>query len=355
MVGKSTCGSGDTGSWKNATAPAKVMPRVSSVVATGRRMKDSDTFIATRSWCRALFAFPRFILAGEVARQTITQAREGKIDHRRRKQCQHLTDDQAADDREPERMAQLRPRPRAERQWQRTEERRHRGHQDRAQTQQAGLVDGLARCLALLALGIEREVDHQDRVLLDDADQQDNADNRDDSEIAAGDDQRKQRADPRRGQSREDGYGMNEALVKNSEHDIDDDHRREDKEEFVAERTLEGEGGTLEVGDDALREPNVLLGLIDHGDRLAERYPWSQVKRDRGRRKLPEVVDQQRRRLLVDMSDRRERHLPIARGRRGQVDRTQRSQRILQRGVGLENDAVLIRLGIDGRDDTLAE
>ena len=39
MVGKSTCGSGDTGSWKNATAPASATPKVSSVVATGRRMK----------------------------------------------------------------------------------------------------------------------------------------------------------------------------------------------------------------------------------------------------------------------------------------------------------------------------
>ena len=42
MVGKSTCGSGDTGSLKNATAPAAASPKVSSVVATGRRMKGVD-------------------------------------------------------------------------------------------------------------------------------------------------------------------------------------------------------------------------------------------------------------------------------------------------------------------------
>src|SRR6266404_7552963 len=76
IFGKSTCGSGDTGSWKNAIAPARVMPKVSSVVATGRRMKDSDTLIAAsswaaRSWRRALFAFPLLVFAGEVRRQTI--------------------------------------------------------------------------------------------------------------------------------------------------------------------------------------------------------------------------------------------------------------------------------------------
>ena len=37
IVGKSTCGSGATGSSRNATAPASAKPSVSSVVATGRR------------------------------------------------------------------------------------------------------------------------------------------------------------------------------------------------------------------------------------------------------------------------------------------------------------------------------
>jgi hypothetical protein len=40
MVGKSTSGSGETGSLKNATAPAAAKPKVNSVVATGRKMKN---------------------------------------------------------------------------------------------------------------------------------------------------------------------------------------------------------------------------------------------------------------------------------------------------------------------------
>jgi hypothetical protein len=48
MVGKSTCGSGDTGSSRNATAPASAMATSSSVVATGLRMADegSEIFMA---------------------------------------------------------------------------------------------------------------------------------------------------------------------------------------------------------------------------------------------------------------------------------------------------------------------
>ena len=48
MVGKSTCGSGDTGSSRNAIAPASAMPSVSSVVATGRWMKGAEMFMSAR-------------------------------------------------------------------------------------------------------------------------------------------------------------------------------------------------------------------------------------------------------------------------------------------------------------------
>src|SRR5580658_2294572 len=46
MVGKSTCGRGDTGSSWNATAPESAMATVRRVVATGLRMNNSETFIS---------------------------------------------------------------------------------------------------------------------------------------------------------------------------------------------------------------------------------------------------------------------------------------------------------------------
>src|SRR5258705_5132010 len=45
MVGKSTCGNGDTGSTWNAIAPAIATAIVSSVVATGRRMNGAEMFM----------------------------------------------------------------------------------------------------------------------------------------------------------------------------------------------------------------------------------------------------------------------------------------------------------------------
>src|SRR6202050_3075291 len=45
IVGKSTSGRGATGSTSNAIAPARAIATVSSVVATGRRMKGAETFM----------------------------------------------------------------------------------------------------------------------------------------------------------------------------------------------------------------------------------------------------------------------------------------------------------------------
>ena len=65
----------------------------------------------------------------------------------------------------------------------RAEHRAHRRHHDRTKPQQTSLVDRLERALALVALGLERKIDHHDRVLLDDADQQNDADERDQAQV----------------------------------------------------------------------------------------------------------------------------------------------------------------------------
>src|SRR5437016_727434 len=47
IVGKSICGSGETGKRRYAAAPAKRIATTSSVVATGRRMNGSDMLMPT--------------------------------------------------------------------------------------------------------------------------------------------------------------------------------------------------------------------------------------------------------------------------------------------------------------------
>ena len=102
--------------------------------------------------------------------------------------------------------------------------------------------------LALVAFGLEREVDHHDRVLLDDADQEDDADDRDDVEIMAGDDQRQQRAHARRRQGRENGDRVDEALIEHAQHDIDRDDGGQDQQHFVGQGLTGRQARSLRTG-----------------------------------------------------------------------------------------------------------
>ena len=129
MVGKSTCGSGDTGSTVNAIAPASATATVSSVVATGRCDEDARRVHAAPSGAAAAGSAPM--------REARAQIVEEDVDHRRGVQRQHLAEDQAADHRDAQRLAQLRADARAERQRNAAEQRRHGGHHDRPEAQQA--------------------------------------------------------------------------------------------------------------------------------------------------------------------------------------------------------------------------
>src|SRR5579862_4513597 len=102
--------------------PASATPRVSRVVATGRRMNGSEMLTASRS--RQETSRGRVLdrpFDGAAAAQAARQPVETEIDHRRREQGEELTHDQAADDRDAERMAQLRAGAGADHQRQRAE------------------------------------------------------------------------------------------------------------------------------------------------------------------------------------------------------------------------------------------
>ncbi len=124
--------------------------------------------------------------------------------------------------------------PDAEGQRNAAEQRRHGGHHDGTEAQQAGFVDGVGGVLAVLALGLQREVHHHDAVLLHDADEQDDADDGDDAQILTEQHQRQQRAHAGRGQRGKNGDGMDKAFVEHAEHDVDRDQRGEDQQRFIA-------------------------------------------------------------------------------------------------------------------------
>ena len=80
-----------------------------------------------------------------------------------------------------------------------------------------------------MAFGVEREIHDHDAVLLDDTDQQNDADKGDDGQRRIGDLQRQQRAKPGGGQGGYDGQRVREALIEHAQHDIHRDQRAEDQ------------------------------------------------------------------------------------------------------------------------------
>src|SRR5271166_2758866 len=101
MVGNSTCGRGETGSRRKASAPESARATVSRVVATGRRIKVSET--AMRFDRRVVGEF-----YGSAARgPALGQAIESEEDHRRGIEGENLADDQTTHDGDAQRAAEL--------------------------------------------------------------------------------------------------------------------------------------------------------------------------------------------------------------------------------------------------------
>src|SRR5208282_6867649 len=101
---------------------------------------------------------------------------------------------------------------------------------------------------SVVALRIQREIDHHDAVLFDNADQKHETDDGNDAEILAEKDQCEKSPDTggwKRGKNRD---RMDEALVQDAEDDVDGDKSGEDEQRHVGERVAKGCGSALEIG-----------------------------------------------------------------------------------------------------------
>ena len=134
---------------------------------------------------------------GSALSQPSRQSVEREVHHRCRIERQDLADDQPADNGNAKRSPQFRSDPRTHGQRQRAKQGRHRRHHDWTEPEQAGLIDRLLRPLPFLPLRLQRKVDHHNGVLLDDADQEYDADQGDHAELGPEEHQREQRPDSR--------------------------------------------------------------------------------------------------------------------------------------------------------------
>ena len=134
--------------------------------------------------------------------------------------------------------------------------------------------------------GLYGEVDHHDRVLLDDADQEEDADQRDDAEFDIEQHERQDGADAGRRKGREDREGMGVALVKDPQHNVDRDDGGQDEDRFVADGLLEGPGGSLEAAVDRGRHVDPADLPVDaRRRRRSSEASGRQVEGDRRRRR----------------------------------------------------------------------
>ena len=211
------------------------------------------------------------------------------VDHGRGVEVEDLAHDEAADDRDAERLPQFRAVAVTQGQGHRTEQGRHGGHHDRAETQQAGPVDRVLRARPGPALVLDREIDHEDGVLLHDADEQDDADERHDREIGARDEQGQDRAAAGRGQRGDDRERMDEALVQDAEHEIDGHQGGQDQEGLVGEGGLEGLRRALETAVDGGGDADPLQGGLDGAGGGGERGARGEIEgHGRARRTGPD-------------------------------------------------------------------
>src|SRR5664280_1914669 len=213
--------------------------------------------------------------------------------------------------------------------------------------------DSVEGGLLVLPLGVEGEVDHHDRILLDDADEKNDADERDDREVLPAENEREESPDARGRKRRKDRDGVDRALVQDAEKDVDRHERGENEERRVRERRTERPRGSLESRLDALGKAELLSRLFDGSDSPSERGVRSEVERHGRDGELPLMVHGERRVRRLDGRERAQRHR--AAGRRAQVDVLEVFRTDLQLGLPFENDAVLVELSEHRRDLALPE
>ena len=129
------------------------------------------------------------------------------------------------------------------------------GHQDRAKAQEAGLHDRIVGILSLDTFGRERKVDHHDGVLLHNADQQNNPNDGDNTQFGMGNLQCQQRAYAGGWKARNDGDGVDVALIKNRQDDINGRQGGGDQNGLTCKRGLVGLRGACELGVDGGGSP----------------------------------------------------------------------------------------------------
>src|SRR4029079_7957930 len=138
-----------------------------------------------------------------------------------------LRNNQATNNGNAERFAQFAANSHYDGERQRAEHRGHRCHHDRPEPNETGLVNRFFGTESFVSLSVEREIDHHDRVLFHDADEQDNSDDRDEIQLIASYQHGQESPEASGWYCRKDREWVDQALVKHSQDDVNSQERRE--------------------------------------------------------------------------------------------------------------------------------
>ena len=138
---------------------------------------------------------------------------------------------------------------------------------------------------------------------------------------------------------------MREALVQHAEHQIDRDQRGENQQRLRAGGSRERLRIASELRLDDVGQAHVQYRALHVRSRGFQRDAFLQPERDGDGGKLALMVDHQRRDRTFEVRDVRERHLHTTAA--GNVDVRQVVRVALILRIDLEDDAILVALGID--------
>ncbi|MNY25722.1 hypothetical protein D3C86_1595240 [compost metagenome] len=124
--------------------------------------------------------------------------------------------------------------------------------------------------LPLRPLSINSKVDHHDRVLLHDADQQDDPDDPDHPQIIASQHQGQQSPNPSRRQRRQDRQRMHIALVQHPKNDVHTNHRRQNQPQLIRQRLLISPRSPQKSHRHTARQPDLLGSRANRRHRPTE-------------------------------------------------------------------------------------
>ena len=209
---------------------------------------------------------------------------EGQIDDRGGVEGQHLGNKQAAHDGDGQGLAKFGAGAHAQGQRHGAAKGGHGGHHDGPETDDAGFVNGFLGGELFLALGGEGKVHHHDGVLLDNAHEQNDADEGNQGKVHVEDHQRQQRPQAGGGQAGEDGQRMDQAFVEHAQNDENGQQRGGQQEGKGTEGGLEHLGRPLEAALHGGRQVQLARRFLDQIRRLAQGSAGVQIERDAGRR-----------------------------------------------------------------------